>query len=172
MRARIRDFVPMQGGGILTLTLQEDFRNAYDELHECDIEVDIEKWSEKRSLSANSYMWVLCDKIARKLNMTKEDVYRKNIREAGGWRDREYTKQDAEFEIKAWEGRGLGWFAEIVDEWRDRCVVRFYYGSSVYPKRRMSKLIDSVVQDAISCEVDVKTPDEIAKMISLMEDEK
>ena len=32
MKSRIRDFIPTNGGGVLTLTLFEDFRNTYDEL--------------------------------------------------------------------------------------------------------------------------------------------
>ena len=170
MRARIRDFIPQQGGGVLTLTICEDFRNTYDELHDKDIEVDIEKYSEKRSLNANAYLWVLCEKIAQKLqDTTKEDVYRKNIRESGGWRDKALPTEDVDFFINGWNGRGIGWFAEVLDDLGGHKIVRFYYGSSSYTQKRMSRLLDSVIQDAISCDVDVRTPEEIQKMVSLWE---
>lgn len=169
MKAQIRDFIPQNGGGVLTLTLCEDFRNTYDELHGKDIEVEFEKWSEKRSLNANSYMWVLCEKIAAAMGISKEEVYRKNIRESGGWKDKVLPKEEVEFFVSAWRGRGLGWFAEENQDMGGYKVIRFYYGSSCYSRRRMARLLDSVVQDAVSCEIDVRTPDEIAKLVSLWE---
>ena len=42
-------------------------------------EFDIRRVGKKRSLDANSYMWVLCGKIADAVGITKEEVYRRNI---------------------------------------------------------------------------------------------
>ena len=42
-----------------------------------DIEIKIKR--KKRSVDANSYCWVLCDKIAQAVGITKEEVYRKHI---------------------------------------------------------------------------------------------
>ena len=44
------------------------------------LNIELKKWRQKRSLDANSYCWVLCDKIAKELCkdgtiITKEDVY-------------------------------------------------------------------------------------------------
>ena len=44
-------------------------------------EYEIKEHKEKRSLDANAYCWILCKKIADKLHITKEEVYRKNIKE-------------------------------------------------------------------------------------------
>lgn len=46
--------------------------------------IELKKWRQKRSLDANSYCWVLCDKIAKELCkdrtiVTKEDVYKDAI---------------------------------------------------------------------------------------------
>lgn len=49
--------------------------------------VTLTKKSKKRSLNANAYAWVLCDKIARELSknayISKNDVYKRVIQEAG-----------------------------------------------------------------------------------------
>ena len=41
------------------------------------------KMKEKRSKDANAKMWAICEEIARAVTMTKEEVYRQNIREVG-----------------------------------------------------------------------------------------
>ena len=65
--------------------------------------------------------------------------------------------------MDAWESRGIGWFAEIVDECKiDKCKkVCLYYGSSTYDTKEMSRLIDSIIQDAESVGVRVENPAEI-----------
>ena len=50
-----------------------------------DYSIEIKRHSEKRSLNANSYCWVLCQRIAEKLSsdgqyVSKEDVYRGAIK--------------------------------------------------------------------------------------------
>ena len=39
--------------------------------------VEIKRYSKKRSLSQNSYLWVLLDELGKKLQMSKEEVYKK-----------------------------------------------------------------------------------------------
>lgn len=47
------------------------------------LEVEIRRKRKKRSLSANAYCWVLCQKIAERIRfLTKEDVYRHAHRES------------------------------------------------------------------------------------------
>src|SRR5690554_1779213 len=45
--------------------------------------VEIKKYKKKRSLDANAYMWVLCQKIAEVIGSTKELVYKKIIKDVG-----------------------------------------------------------------------------------------
>ena len=49
--------------------------------NEDKLNVEIKKWYKKRSLDANSYCWVLCEKIAKEISkdgtiVTKEDIYK------------------------------------------------------------------------------------------------
>jgi hypothetical protein len=44
---------------------------------------EIKEHKKKRSLDANAYCWVLLQKIADKLNSTKEEIYRRIIKEKG-----------------------------------------------------------------------------------------
>ena len=38
--------------------------------------IEIKEYKEKRSLTANAYFWVMCDKLAEKLRMPKTEIYR------------------------------------------------------------------------------------------------
>ena len=138
------------------------------------LDIEVKKHRESRSLNANSYLWVLCEKIAQKLSAekephTKEDIYRNAIKEIGVYYDDEVEPKQVERRKTAWEMIGLGWVTERVDFSQDgnREVIRFYYGSSRYNTAQMSRLIDNIVQDAKALGIETKTPEEIAKMKAL-----
>ena len=84
MRARLRDLtLDMNGKQVLSFTLDEDFRDHYDKYKEKPLTVEIKRYSPKRSKNANDYLWELCTRIAEDQHITKEEVYRKQIREVG-----------------------------------------------------------------------------------------
>lgn len=167
------------GNALLTLSVdhKQSALSCYDELKTAEkLSFKIDRYREKRSLNANSYMWTLCDKLAKRLcettrtKHTKEDIYRNAVREIGIYKDFEdLTPANAKTLCHAWEMLGTGWLTEQVDYAPDgeNVVVRCYYGSSQYNKRQMSRLIDSIVQDCQAVGVETRTPDEIAKLISL-----
>lgn len=162
------------GEQLITISVQADFREEFDELKEKDINVEIKKWSDRKSKNANDYCWVLCEKIAVKLSndkviYTKEDVYRESIRQVGVFKDRELSLEDAEMFSKAWSMIGKGWQTERVDFTPDgeKAVIRFYYGSSVYNTQQMSRLIDNLVQDCQALGISTATPNEIENLKSL-----
>ena len=69
------------GSQNITVTVAADFADAYDELKDSEITVEIKKARKKRSLDANAYAWVLIDKIAEKTGIRRKEVYRNAIRE-------------------------------------------------------------------------------------------
>lgn len=163
--------------GVLLLSINEmhDLINCYNELSQCDkVSVKIDKHREKRSLDANRYFWHLCGELAKhlsneKVKYTKEDIYRKVIKESGVWADDEIEPEKVKWRCAAWGEIGTGWLTERVDFSQDgnKEIIRFYYGSSRYNSAQMSKLIDSIVQDCEAEGIPTKTPDEIANMLSL-----
>ena len=114
-------------------------------------EYEIKKARKKRSLDANAYMWALCEEIAKAINSSSLEVYRKVIREVGVYREWDNIPTEAAPTLKTgWERQGLGWLFEVVDYGgKPGCkLCRAYYGSSVYNSKQMSRLIDSLAQDA------------------------
>lgn len=50
-------------------------------------ELILQPKKEKRSLTANAYMWLVCEKLAKAEGITKEEVYRMAIHDVGVWDD-------------------------------------------------------------------------------------
>ena len=164
------DFV--SGKPKLTLSINErkSAEMLYDELHACDkLSIKIGKHREKRSLDANAYFFVLADKLAAKLNTTKEEVYRNAIKEIGGVSEIVCVKNEAVERLCAgWSNNGLGWQTDTFQSKIEGCTnVILYYGSSTYNTEQMTRLISNIVQDCKDVGIDTRTPDEIAQMLSL-----
>ncbi|MGN0787089.1 MAG: hypothetical protein ACI4OB_06825 [Christensenellales bacterium] len=151
----------------------DDCTAMFDELKEYDLDITVKKHRERRSRDANAYCWVLCEKLAQALSsdrskITKEDVYRQAIREVGVYKDVSLDQDNALTFRKAWEMIGTGWVTERVDFSQDGTneTVRFYYGSSRYNTKQMSRLIDGLVQDCQAVGIETMTPAEIAELKS------
>lgn len=160
------------GKAILTLLINEkqSITAGYDDLKSCDkLSIKLSKYRQKRSLNANSYAWKLMTDIAENQGITKEEVYRKHIKEVGVCRQVEIDEKAVDTLIHSWGLHGLGWFSERLDygEHDGFILVNLYYGSSTYNTKQMSRLIDNVVQDCQALGIDTKTPEEIENLKSL-----
>lgn len=166
MRARLHDLSRgLDGGYLLTVSTREDVRGLFEELREKDLDVDLKKHREKRSLNANAYLWQLLTKLSEVLDgETKESLYLDYVRTKGPHKDFELTESEASTFRVAWEKLGTGWPTEQVDYSPDgeRVVVRAYYGSSTYNTRQMSRLLDAVVQDCKEQGIETMTERELS----------
>ena len=142
-----------------------DAVKVLDENKEYTIKLD--KVRKKRSLNANGYMWELCEQIAKKLDITKEDVYRQAIKDVGVFQTVEINEKAENTLRYSWGLHGIGWIAETVDNAKTDGfkVINLYYGSSTYNTKQMSRLIDYIVQDAKSVGIDVMSDSERALLL-------
>lgn len=136
-----------------------------------ELAIKAEKRRRKRSLDANDYLWVLCTKIAEKLQdgktmVTKEEVYRKHIEAVGKYEPLAIAEDAVERFLMIWARNGTGWLAKVVDSKLDGCKKVFaYYGSSVYDTKEMSRLIDSVIEDARALGIETMPPAELDALL-------
>lgn len=65
----------LDGAVELTFTAPKTVLRAFDGLKDKPLTVQVKEYREKRSISQNAYLWVLLDKLAQKLNQSKEDIY-------------------------------------------------------------------------------------------------
>ena len=134
------------------------------------LEIEIKKQKDKRSNDANAYCWVLLDKIAEKLKNTKENIYREIIKRVGVFEILPIKNEAVTNFMKRWQSKGIGWVCEILGaspKLDGYTKVIAYYGTSTYSKKEMARFIDEVIEEAKKLEIETKTPNEIAELVSL-----
>ncbi len=140
--------------------------------NEDKLDIDIKKYRKKRSLDANAYCWVLCDKIAKEISKdgtitTKEEIYKDAIKNIGTFEPMIVEEKAFENFKRIWEKQGLGFLIQEVTR-KDKCVkVHCYYGSSTYDTKEMSLLIELLVEEAKQLNIEVKTEQEIESLLKM-----
>lgn len=156
----------------LTLEVNErnDFEALVDEMKDKDkLSIEVKPFRERRSLDANAYFWVLCDKLAEKLHKGKTEIYREYIKDIGGISETVCVKNSAvERLCEGWSKNGIGWQTDTFESKIEGCTnVVLYYGSSTFSTEQMSALLDLIIQDCHEQGIPTETPNEIARLMSL-----
>lgn len=155
---------------ITLLVNERECLNLIQKLKGDKLSIEIKKQRNRRSLNANSYCWVLCDKIAKELSnetvVTKEDVYKDAILQIGRFEPVIVTEVAYDNFKRIWENQGLGFLVQEVSR-KDKCVrINCYYGSSTYDTKEMSLLINKIVDLAKSLDIETKTEAEINSLLN------
>ena len=165
MKGRLTDLsVGMDGKQRLTLTLSGDARTYFNELKDCDVNVEIRKWRRKRTKDANAYAWALIDKLAEKMQLSKAEVYRELIRNVPGVTQTVcVTNAALDRFCRGWEAHGTGWQTERTASRVEGCTnVVLYFGSSTYDTKQMSSLIDIAIHECKLLGIETITPAQAA----------
>ena len=154
------------------LMLKVNLRDATafcDEMKDGKVyEADLKEHRKKRSLDANAYAWVLLGKLASRVGLSKEDVYREFIKDVGGNYEILPIRNDAvEKWVSNWQSKGIGWVCDILGESKldGYTNVITYYGSSTYDSLQMSRLINLIQEDCKQYGIEVMTPAELALLM-------
>lgn len=149
----------------ITLNCDKNCLETIEQLKDSKLSIEIKKWRKKRSLDANAYAWVLCDKIAKKIGATKEEIYKDAISNVGTFEPMIVEERAYENFKRIWKKQGLGFLIQEVSR-KDKCVkVHCYYGSSSYDSKEMSILIDFIVQEAKQVGVETIPENELKSLI-------
>lgn len=133
---------------------------------------EIKKKRANRSLDANAYCWVLCHEIAKELGtFSDEDIYREAIRKYGMSTIRPEKADLVDDLCRMWDAMGIGNQHVILGDSKIQGYtnVKYYWGSSGYNTKAMSRLIDGLVSDAQELGIETRTPDEIERLKQLWE---
>ena len=158
----------------ITITVQADCREMFDDLKDADIDIEIKKHYRSRSLDANAKAWVLIDSLAEKLRTSKTEIYRKAIREIGGVNQiicvKDITDDDGQNSVetlcKNWRAHGQGWMTEVEPSKLPGCKnVTLWYGSSVYNTKQMADLISELVSECDEQGIPTMSPRETERLI-------
>lgn len=126
----------------------------------------------KRSLTANAYAWVLCQKIAEELSKngvynSRNEVYKKAITDCQAFQYVAVQTEHTEEFIKKWQAKGLGWVAIDCGPCKnfDGHTIQVFHGSSSYNSKEMARLIDCLVDECHQLGIETKAQDEIDSLL-------
>lgn len=121
---------------------------------------EITEHKEKRSLTANAYLWVLVGKIADAMRTSKEEVYIEMLKRYGQG-DMVSVRDDIDVKglFKYYEVKGR---ANL--NGKEFVHYMVYRGSSEYDTREMSILIDGVVSEAKDLDIETLPPWEVKRL--------
>ena len=156
---------------LLTLELNERDKatKMYDKLNRVEtLDIDIDKHREKRSLDSNSYCWVLIGKIADSVGASKDEIYLAMLKKYG----QTFVCKIPNNHVDRFKRSEKYWEEhESLDAEEKAQYFRVWVGSSNYNTEEMSIFINGIVSEAKELDIDVRTPDQIAEMMSLWESE-
>ena len=139
---------------------------------------EIKKTSKKRSLDANSYYWVLIDKLSKALDISMNHCHNLMLRRYGTFKlfggqvmyvvipDTDEASREADEAEKCHIKP-----TSEVREGKDGVMYRTYImlkGSHEYTTAEFSRLVEGLVDECKQVGIETATPDEIANMISLL----
>ena len=168
MTGRLKDIVRGMGGEwIVSFTTRDNPVSLFYRLKDFDVSVEIKKATKARSLDANAYMWSLCTTIANAIRATKEEVYRKAIRDVGEYEPLPIKEEAVDTFCNRWQAKGTGWFAEVKDDSKLKGykLVFAYYGSSTYDTAAMSRLIDYLIDEMKQMDLPIPATKEQEEML-------
>lgn len=151
----------------ITLEVDIDYREQFDELKDSDVEIEIKKFRKKRSLSANAYLHVLINKIARKLGESEELVKRHLVTEYGSLAKDENGltvgfKLPASVDVNT-----IYPYTKCFDERTEngrvfKCYL-VYKSTHQMDTKEMAQLIDGAIDIAKENGIETDTPEQIAR---------
>ena len=167
MRGKISGFqFGLNGEQYISFRLSEDGRKEYEALRDKeDLVIDVKPYRQKRSLDANAYLWVLCEKIGQKIMASKDEVYL-TLLERYGVFTHLIVKPAAVERVKQ-EWRTVRELGEVTVGDQIGIQLQCYFGSSTYNSKEMARLIDGAIQEADNLGIETATPDEVARMKGL-----
>lgn len=162
----------MDGKMLVTLAVNEKsaVQDKYQKLMEKDkLAITIAPFREKRSLSANSYAWVLMGKIAGALNQDVNEVYHIMLMRYG---QPELNEDGGALIITIPSKSKLPDYLYIHSapiahrklNGKEFTHYRVLRGSSTYDSKEMSVLIDGIASEAKGLGIEVLTPHELLGM--------
>lgn len=151
----------------ITLEVDGDFRNDFDQLKDFDVSVEIKKYREKRSKDANAYFHVLVNKIAEAQGLGNDEVKKSLVLEYGALAkdDDGYTvgfKLPASVNIDK-----IYPYAKIFDVREENgrtfnCYL-VYKHTHELDSKEMARLIDGTIYVAKDLGIETDTPEQLAK---------
>jgi len=157
----------------MTLRVHSDSKsnakNIADRAKDLDLTLSLEKYTNKRSIDANSYFWLLTGRLAAVLNISMEEIYREYIKSIGDNFEIVPIRDDAkERWTKNWNAKGIGWICEDLGTGKipGYSNIICFFGSSTYDSHQMYRLTEMVIHDCKEQGIETLPPDKVELMMN------
>lgn len=134
--------------------------------------LEIKAKKKNRSLTANAYMWTLCQEISVELSkdktiVTKEEVYRQAVKACGHFTPIPVKNEAVQRFKEIWAAHGLGWLTENMGKAKTAgySIIAAYHGSSVYDTYEMARLIDYLIDECEQLGLQTRPQYEIDELV-------
>lgn len=121
---------------------------------------ELKDYHAKRSLSQNSYAWVLISKLGDSINKSKEEVYFQMLKDYG---QSIVVSIRSDIDITG----KFKYYEEIGKSnlnGKEFTHYKIYTGSSQYNTSEMKTFIDGIIQECSQLGIETMTPDEVARL--------
>lgn len=128
--------------------------------------VKITEKRQRRSLDANALYWELCGRLAKKLGMAPEDVYRQHIKGLGNYTTLCMQNEIVDAFSALWIGDHSGRAIATRESKIPGCTtVLAYYGSSDFNQSQMYELISACIKDCQANGVETRPQEEVYSLL-------
>lgn len=162
IKAKIKNIYQNLIDDCTEVVIQTDDPKKLKELLGKELRVKLTKWSEKRSLDANAYLWVLVTELAKVLKTSKEEMYEVLLQRYPVFDDPAIVmtvKADVDM-----DKIGGHWFF-----YKEKGAFKSYIrikGSSEYDTKEMAHFLDMVIEDAKAEGIETLTPQQLLELKS------
>jgi hypothetical protein len=156
--------VLMNGKIEISFQVEKSILRALEQFKEDkELTIQIKEYHQKRTLSQNAYMWKLLEEIGKKLQLSKEQVYKNYIKDYGLNEIMPLRNDAVERFNQTWCKNGIGWFTEILGKSKLNGYTNIiaYYGSSTYNTQEMARILDAVINDCEELDIPTMTLSEV-----------
>lgn len=151
----------------ITIEVDADFREKFDQLKESDIAIEIKKFREKRSKDANAYFHVLVNKIAEAQGLGNDEVKKSLVIEYGALaKDDEGVTVGFKLPVSV-KIESIYPYAKVFDVREENghmfnCYLVYKHTHDMDSKE-MARLIDGTIYVAKDLGIETDTPEQLAR---------
>lgn len=151
----------------ITVEVDGDFRSKFDQLKEFDLDIEIKKHRNRRSLSANAYFHVLVHSIAEARGLGNEEVKEQLVCEYGALaKDEDGLTVGFKLPVKV-DVSTIYPYVKCFDTREEngklfKCYL-VYKATSDMDTGEMARLIDGTIMEARELGITTDTPEQLAR---------
>lgn len=145
---------------------EETALREIDGLKDSKLSIRATKHRQKRSLDANSYAWVLLQKLAEAAGTDKWSVYLRCLQDYSNAFTHVIVKPNAVERMKELY-RTFVDLGEVTVNGMTGHQLQVYYGSSTFDTKEMSVFIDGIVRECKDLKIETLPPAELERMKSM-----